>query len=126
MLEGRTIVVTGALGALGSNVAEALEAVGAKVARLDHARVAAKQDLVFDGLDLTDEPATTAAMAAIVQRCGGICLLCGQPDAMHLTQEAGEGPLVPRRPRIQAVTRNRIAQRREVLRNKPFVPPANE
>src|SRR5271170_6905564 len=72
MLEARTVVVTGALGALGSRVAEALEAAGAKVARLDHAKVAAKQDLVFDGLDLTDEAATTAAMATIVQRCGGI------------------------------------------------------
>src|SRR5271170_7384723 len=68
MLEARTIVVTGALGALGSSVADALEAAGAKVARLDHAKVAAKQDLVFDGLDLTDEAATTAAMATIVQR----------------------------------------------------------
>ena len=72
MLAGRTIVVTGALGVLGSSVADALEAAGAKVARLDHVKVAAKKDLVFDGLDLTDEPATTAAMAAIVEQCGGI------------------------------------------------------
>jgi NAD(P)-dependent dehydrogenase (short-subunit alcohol dehydrogenase family) len=72
MLEGRTVVVTGALGALGSSVADALEAAGAKVARLDHAKVAAKRDLVFDGLDLTDEAATNAAMASIVERCGGV------------------------------------------------------
>ena len=72
MLEGRTVVVTGALGVLGSSVADALEAAGAKVARLDHVKVAAKKNLVFDGLDLTDEPATTAAMAAIVEQCGGI------------------------------------------------------
>ena len=72
MLEGRTVVVTGALGALGSNVADALEAAGAKVARLDHVKIAAAQDLVFDGLDLTDAAATTAAMATIVERCGGI------------------------------------------------------
>jgi NAD(P)-dependent dehydrogenase (short-subunit alcohol dehydrogenase family) len=72
MLEGRTVVVTGALGALGSCVADTLEAQGAKVARLDHAELAEKRELVFDGLDLTDESATNAAMAAIVQRCGGI------------------------------------------------------
>ncbi len=72
MLEGRTVVVTGALGALGAIVADALEAAGAKVARLDHAKVATPRDLVFDGLDLTDEAATTAAMATIVERCGGI------------------------------------------------------
>jgi NAD(P)-dependent dehydrogenase (short-subunit alcohol dehydrogenase family) len=72
MLEGRTVVVTGALGALGSTVADALEAAGAKVARLDHAKATGARDLVFDGLDLTDESATTAAMAAIVDRCGGI------------------------------------------------------
>ena len=35
MLEGKTIVVTGAMGALGTAVALAVEAAGAKVARLD-------------------------------------------------------------------------------------------
>lgn len=72
MLEGRTIVVTGALGALGAIVADGLEAAGAKVARLDHAKAAIPGALIFDGLDLTDEAATTAAMAAVVERCGGI------------------------------------------------------
>ena len=72
MLEGRTVVVTGALGALGSNVADAVEGAGAKVARLDHAKSGASRELMFDGLDLTDEGATTAAMATIAERCGGI------------------------------------------------------
>jgi NAD(P)-dependent dehydrogenase (short-subunit alcohol dehydrogenase family) len=72
MLEGRTVVVTGALGALGSVVADVAEAAGAKVARLDHAKASARRELLFDGLDLTDEPATTAAMAQIAERCGGI------------------------------------------------------
>src|SRR5580692_6069573 len=72
MLEGRTVVVTGALGVLGSSVADAVEAAGAKVARIDHARAAAPRELLFDGLDLTDEAATTAAMATIATRCGGI------------------------------------------------------
>jgi NAD(P)-dependent dehydrogenase (short-subunit alcohol dehydrogenase family) len=72
MLEGRTIVVTGALGVLGSAVGDAAEAAGAKVARLDQAKASARRELLFDGLDLTDEAATTEAMAAIAERCGGI------------------------------------------------------
>jgi len=72
MLEGRTIVVTGALGALGRTVAEVLEAAGAKVAHFDHVKADVSGELIFDGLDLTDEAATTAAMAAVVKRCGGI------------------------------------------------------
>ena len=72
MLEGRTIVVTGALGALGSAVAEVAEAAGARVARIDYGKAKAPGELVFDGVDLTDEAAATAAMAAVVQRCGGI------------------------------------------------------
>jgi len=72
MLEGRTIVVTGALGVLGAAVADACEAAGAKVARLDQARADAARELLFDGLDLTDEAATGAAMKAIAERCGGI------------------------------------------------------
>jgi NAD(P)-dependent dehydrogenase (short-subunit alcohol dehydrogenase family) len=72
MLKDRVIVVTGALGALGAAVAEAVEAAGATVARLDYAKAPAPSMLTFDGLDLTDEAATTAAMSAIVQRCGRI------------------------------------------------------
>jgi NAD(P)-dependent dehydrogenase (short-subunit alcohol dehydrogenase family) len=72
MLDGRTIVVTGALGVLGAVVADAAEAAGARVARLDQAKAAAPRDLLFDGLDLTDETSTTAAMRAIAERCGGI------------------------------------------------------
>ena len=72
MLEGRTVVVTGALGVLGASVADAAEAAGAKVARLDQARAGASRELLFDGLDLTDEAATAAAMATVAERCGGI------------------------------------------------------
>jgi NAD(P)-dependent dehydrogenase (short-subunit alcohol dehydrogenase family) len=72
MLDGRTIVVTGALGVLGSVVADAAEAAGAKVARLDQAKAQGPRELLFDGLDLTDEAATTAAMGDVAQRCGGI------------------------------------------------------
>src|SRR5580692_7004608 len=71
MLDGRVVVVTGALGALGRVVANEIEAAGAKVARLDHAP-GEPGELVFCGLDLTDEAATTAAMASIVAQAGKI------------------------------------------------------
>jgi NAD(P)-dependent dehydrogenase (short-subunit alcohol dehydrogenase family) len=71
-LEDRVIVVTGALGALGSAVSAALERAGAQVARLDHAGAATPGDLVFSGLDLTDESATRQAMSEIAAKCGGI------------------------------------------------------
>jgi NAD(P)-dependent dehydrogenase (short-subunit alcohol dehydrogenase family) len=71
-LEGKTIAVTGAFGVLGRAVAVAAEAAGARVARLDAARTGQMGDLVFEGLDLTDEPATTAAMAEIARAAGGL------------------------------------------------------
>jgi len=72
MLKDRVIVVTGALGTLGAAVADAAEAASATVARLDYVKAAAPGELIFDGLDLTDEAATTAAMSAILERCGRI------------------------------------------------------
>lgn len=76
-LEGKTIAVTGAFGVLGRAVASAAVAAGARVARLDAARIGAADtsaggDLVFEGLDLADEPATTAAMAEIARAAGGL------------------------------------------------------
>jgi NAD(P)-dependent dehydrogenase (short-subunit alcohol dehydrogenase family) len=69
-LEGRAIVVTGALGALGRAVAAGAEAAGARVARLDIAP--ASGDLAFGGVDLTDEAAVRAVLADVAARCGRI------------------------------------------------------
>lgn len=71
-LAGKVIVVTGALGVLGAAVAAAAEGAGARVARLDIARAVAPGDPIFDGVDLTDEAATRAAMDEIAARCGRI------------------------------------------------------
>jgi NAD(P)-dependent dehydrogenase (short-subunit alcohol dehydrogenase family) len=71
-LEGRMIVVTGAFGALGSAVSSALERAGARVARVDQAGAASPAELVFAGLDLTDEAASHQAMSEIADRCGRI------------------------------------------------------
>jgi NAD(P)-dependent dehydrogenase (short-subunit alcohol dehydrogenase family) len=71
-LEGRVVVVTGALGALGSAVSSALERAGARVARVDRAGAASPADLVFGALDLTDKAASRQAMSEIAARCGRI------------------------------------------------------
>jgi NAD(P)-dependent dehydrogenase (short-subunit alcohol dehydrogenase family) len=72
MLEGKVIVVTGALGALGRAVAATAETAGARVARMDQARAGTAGELVFEGLDLTDETAAGAALAEIAAQCGRI------------------------------------------------------
>jgi NAD(P)-dependent dehydrogenase (short-subunit alcohol dehydrogenase family) len=69
-LNGRVIVVTGALGALGRTVAAALEGAGATVARLDLAP--ASGALVFGGLDLTDEAAARQVFSTVAGECGRI------------------------------------------------------
>jgi len=71
-LHGRVIVVTGAGGALGSSVSSALERAGARVARHDHADPGTGGDLVFGGMDLTDEAASRQAMSEIAAKSGRI------------------------------------------------------
>jgi NAD(P)-dependent dehydrogenase (short-subunit alcohol dehydrogenase family) len=66
-LDDKLIVVTGALGVLGSVVANMAEAAGARVAHVDHAEGKAPGPLVFCGVDLTDEAETTRVMAEIAK-----------------------------------------------------------
>lgn len=70
-LSSKLIVVTGALGVLGSVVAGMVEAAGARVAHVDHADGKAPGPLVFCGVDLTDEAAATRTMAEIAAAGGG-------------------------------------------------------
>jgi NADP-dependent 3-hydroxy acid dehydrogenase YdfG len=76
--QGKTIVITGGLGALGSAVAEAAAKRGASVALLDHAqtvpegfaeRLGAKT-LIVGGIDLTLLTAAETAMASIKAKFG--------------------------------------------------------
>ena len=78
MLQGKTIVVTGGLGALGSVVAETAAKRGASVALLDHAptlpagfaeRLGANT-LIVGGVDLTSLAAAETAMASIKTKFG--------------------------------------------------------
>jgi NAD(P)-dependent dehydrogenase (short-subunit alcohol dehydrogenase family) len=79
-MRGKTIVVTGALGALGSVIAEAAAKRGASVAALDHAKAAPEgfaerlgpNALIVGGVDLTSAPAAEAAMASVKAKFGRI------------------------------------------------------
>jgi NAD(P)-dependent dehydrogenase (short-subunit alcohol dehydrogenase family) len=77
-MQGKTIVVTGALGALGSVVAEAAAKRGASVALLDHAETAPEgfaerlgaNALLLGGVDLASAPAAEMAMASVKAKFG--------------------------------------------------------
>lgn len=71
-LQGKTIAVTGAFGALGRAVAAEAEAAGARVVRLDFASTGPEGELVFAGVDIADEAAAKATMAKIVAATGAL------------------------------------------------------
>src|SRR5689334_949996 len=71
-LDGKVIVVTGASGALGSAVVRAAEGAGARVARVDQATGRMSGELVYEGVDLADEPATRRAFDDIASKAGGV------------------------------------------------------
>jgi NAD(P)-dependent dehydrogenase (short-subunit alcohol dehydrogenase family) len=78
MMQGKTIVVTGGLGALGSVVAETAAKRGASVALLDHAQAAPEgfaerlgaNALIVGGVDLTSPTAAETAMASVKAKFG--------------------------------------------------------
>lgn len=72
-LDGKVVVLTGASGVLGSAVAHAAGAAGARVARIDQAtgRIG-DGDLVYEGVDLADETATRRVFTDIAVTAGGI------------------------------------------------------
>ena len=80
MMQGKTIVVTGGLGALGSVVAETAAKRGASVALLDHAQAVPQgfaerlgaNTLLVGGVDLTSLTAAETAMAAVKAKFGRI------------------------------------------------------
>ena len=82
-MDGKVIVITGALGALGSVVADAALARGARVASVDHAptQVPATPDrLELGGVDLTDAVQAKKAIdaaAAHFGRCDALINIAG-------------------------------------------------
>lgn len=72
-MQGKTIVVTGAFGALGRAVAEYAESLGAKVARIDYAPAPQGSNAIaFGGVDLTKADATEQAIKRVQDATGSI------------------------------------------------------
>jgi len=80
-MTARVYAITGAFGALGSAVAKAAAAQGARLALIDFAKQppaglpAGDDVLVLGGVDLTDPAAAKAAIDAAVARFGGLDVL---------------------------------------------------
>lgn len=77
-MAGRIFAITGASGVLGSAVARAAAAKGARIALIDHAPHAqaladcGPEAIMLGGVDLTDAVAAGAAIDAVVDRFGGL------------------------------------------------------
>jgi 3-oxoacyl-[acyl-carrier protein] reductase len=74
-MDGKVIVITGALGALGQVVLETAVTRGARVAGVDHAKsevAATNSRLEIGGVDLTDEHAAKTAIDAVAGHFGRI------------------------------------------------------
>ena len=77
-MSGRSVIVTGGFGALGSVVAAAFAAQGDRVARVDFAPQgsgAAEGMIDIGGVDLSDEAAAARVVAQVRQQFGGIDIL---------------------------------------------------
>src|SRR3990167_7323905 len=77
-MAGRVFAITGASGVLGSAVAKAAAAQGARVALIDHAArsdalaACGPEAIMLGGVDLTDAVAAGAAIDAVADRVGGL------------------------------------------------------
>jgi len=74
-MNGKVIVITGALGALGAVVAETAAARGARVAGIDHApsqKEATPDRIELGGVDLSDAAAAKKAIDAVAAHLGKI------------------------------------------------------
>ena len=77
-MTGRVFAVTGASGVLGSAVAKAAAAQGARVALIDHAKhsdalaACGPEAIMLGGVDLTDALAAGVAIDAVADRFGGL------------------------------------------------------
>ena len=76
-MHGKVVIVTGGFGTLGRAVAAAATSKGASVARIDLAAEPASGggDMDIGEVDITDSQAAGAAVAAVVERFGGVDVL---------------------------------------------------
>src|ERR1700687_4531810 len=92
-MDGKTVVVTGAFGALGRVVAEAALARGARVAGVDHAasQIAATGSRIeFGGVDLSDPAEAKKAIDAAAAHFGRLDALINIAGGLAF-EEVGEG-----------------------------------
>lgn len=91
MLAGKTIMVTGAAGALGGAVTRVLAAHGAKVLAVDYAKEIAANGQVADyaGIDLAD-PAAAATLFAKPGRIHGLANVAGGFNWVTVADSAAE------------------------------------
>jgi NAD(P)-dependent dehydrogenase (short-subunit alcohol dehydrogenase family) len=71
-MQGKVIVITGGLGALGRAVVGAGKAAGAKVAALDRVSGASEADLLLGGVDIADPVSAKRAMDEVAEKLGGV------------------------------------------------------
>lgn len=97
-MTGRVYAITGAFGALGSAVAKAAAAQGARLALIDFAPTAPQglpsgdDVLVLGGVDLTDPAAAKAAVEAISARFGGLDVLINVAGGFRWEMHEGGDP----------------------------------
>lgn len=91
-LADRTIVVTGAFGALGAAVAARLAAAGARLACLDRADATPGPGLRLGGVDLADEPACRAAFSRVAAELGPLSGLVNVAGGFDMGALAETGP----------------------------------
>jgi NAD(P)-dependent dehydrogenase (short-subunit alcohol dehydrogenase family) len=87
-LQGKVVAVSGAFGALGASVVQALQAAGAKVAALDHAEASHAPASLGDahrqgGVDLADGEAARRALAEAAKKLGGLDALVNIAGGFH-------------------------------------------
>jgi NAD(P)-dependent dehydrogenase (short-subunit alcohol dehydrogenase family) len=94
-MDGKVVVVTGALGALGKVVAEVALARGARVARVDHAPSqvpATEKRIELGGVDLTDAAQAKKAIDAVAAHFGRLDALINIAGGFAFEAVAGGDP----------------------------------
>jgi NAD(P)-dependent dehydrogenase (short-subunit alcohol dehydrogenase family) len=97
-MTGRVYAITGAFGALGSTVAKAAAAQGARLALIDFAKQppaglpSGDDVLALGGVDLTDPAQARAAIDAAVQRFGGLDVLINIAGGFRWQRVEGGDP----------------------------------
>jgi NAD(P)-dependent dehydrogenase (short-subunit alcohol dehydrogenase family) len=97
-MTGRVYAITGAFGALGSAVAKAAAARGARLALIDFAKAppaglpSGGEVLVLAGVDLTDPASAKRAVDAVVERFGGLDVLVNVAGGFRWELHEGGDP----------------------------------